>query len=99
MNELSYKNRPLLRKGNEIFYGEPSTGYICYIKIQSEKTVKSENKEKKDEVTDITVPETLEVQLVECADGSIKFTEQKVTRTGFSNALTTADIWLGQKLR
>lgn len=33
---LTYKGKPLVRKGNEIYYGDMSEKYIVYFKILSE---------------------------------------------------------------
>jgi len=35
-NFLTYKGKPLVRKGNEIYYGDMSEKYVVYFKILSE---------------------------------------------------------------
>ena len=35
-NFLSYKGKPLVRKGNEIYYGNMTDKYVVYFKILSE---------------------------------------------------------------
>ena len=36
---LTYKGKPLVRKGNEIYYGDMSEKYVILFKIQSTKRV------------------------------------------------------------
>ena len=55
---VEYKGRPLVRKGNIIFYGDLSEKYYVSIMIMSEK---------KSPKGDINVPDTIMVQLIESA--------------------------------
>lgn len=79
---VEYKGRPLVRKGNIIFYGDLSEKYYVSIMIMSEK---------KSPKGDINVPDTIMVQLIESA--TKKPEQQKITK-GLAEALEYAEAWL-----
>ena len=53
---LTYKGKPLVRKGNDLFYGDLSDDYYLSMMIMSQKTVKVGE-------TSVEVPDTILVQV------------------------------------
>ena len=80
---LEYKGRPLVRQGNEIFYGDLSDKGYIYMMIMGEK-----------ETDKGTVPTRIMVQLL---DSNTKMpvdnTKQKIV-SSFTEAFEYADAWL-----
>lgn len=86
---FSYKDKPLVRSGNTIYYGSMLDEYVVMLQIQSTK-----------KVGDNEVPDTIVVQLMR-TDKSVKPQDvivKKADKTGLSNALDIADIWLTRAL-
>ena len=79
---LEYKGKPLVRQGDDIFYGDMSEDKYVYMMIMSDK------KSVKDGVT---VPGNIMVQLLESA--TKKPIKQKVVN-GLSEAFEFAEAWL-----
>jgi hypothetical protein len=78
---LEYKGKPLVRQGDDIFYGDLSEKHYVYMMIMSDKpTSKGE-----------TVPGTVMVQLLESA--TKKPVKQKITN-GLAEAFEFAEAWL-----
>ena len=77
---LEYKGKPLVRQGDDIFYGDMSEKFYIYMMIMTEK--ESENG---------TVPDKIMVQLRDSETGSPK--EQKIV-PGLKVAFEYADAWL-----
>ena len=77
---LEYKGRPLVRQGDDIYYGDMSDKFYIYMMIMTEKD--GENG---------SVPDRIMVQLRESSTGSPK--EQKVAM-GLKVAFDYADAWL-----
>ena len=78
---IEYKNRPLVRKGNEIIYGDLSESHHVLMTILAE-APKGDN---------VSVPVALVVQLIKKDDASI--VKQGMIK-GLKEALDTADAWL-----
>ena len=78
---LEYKGKPLVRQGDDIFYGDMSEKHYVYMMIMSDKTNKGE----------FTVPGTIMVQLLE--SDTKKPVKQKVTN-GLAEAFEFAEAWL-----
>ncbi len=78
---LEYKGRPLVRKDNDIYYGDLSEKYHVFMMIMAEKP--SSNG------TDI--PSTIMVQLM-AKDARIP--EKQTISKSLTDALETADAWL-----
>lgn len=78
---LEYKGRPLVRKDNDIYYGDLSEKYHVFMMIMAEKP--SSNG------TD--VPSTIMVQLM-AKDARIP--EKQTISKSLTDALETADAWL-----
>ena len=79
---LEYKGRPLVRQGDDIYYGDMSDKYYVYMMIMSDKDSPKGA---------VKVPETIMVQLLESA--TKKPVKQKITR-GLAEAFEFAEAWL-----
>lgn len=87
---LTYKGKPLVRKGEEIYYGKMSDNYVIMLRIMSTK-----------KVGDMDVAEKVLVQLMR-TDDSLKATERIVKKSekiGLYNAMDIAAVWLERALR
>ena len=80
---LEYKGRPLVRQGNDIYYGDLSDKYHIYMMIMQSKAPEKGNIE--------SVPGTIMVQLLE---KGAKSPEKQAISRGLADALETADAWL-----
>lgn len=83
---LMYKDRPLVREGDTICYGDLAEPYILVMEIMS---YKEEGGEK--------MPDTIIVQVVESEDQN-KIVRQG-TKNGFYEAFGYGIIWLEQALK
>ena len=83
---LMYKDRPLVREGDTICYGDLAEPYILVMEIMS---YKEENGEK--------MPDTILVQVVESEDQN-KIVRQG-TKNGLYEAFGYGIIWLEQALK
>ena len=79
---LEYKGKPLVRQGDDIFYGDVSDKYYVYMMIMSDK---------KTSKSDETVPGTVMVQLLESK--TKKPEKQKITN-GLAEAFEFAEAGL-----
>ena len=79
---LEYKGKPLVRQGDDIFYGDLSEKHYVYMMIMSDK---------KSPKCDTTVPGTIMVQLLDSTTKSP--VKQKIT-TGLAEAFEFAEAWL-----
>ena len=78
---LEYKGKPLVRQGDDIFYGDLSEKHYVYMMIMADKkTSKGED-----------IPGTVMVQLLESA--TKKPLKHKIT-TGLAEAFEFAEAWL-----
>lgn len=87
---LKYKGKPLVRKGNEIYYGNMTDKYVILFKILSSKNVGN-----------IDVADKLNVQLMS-TDMSLSAAKRLVEEKeidGFYNAIEYASELLTKKLR
>ena len=79
---LEYKGRPLVRQGDDIYYGDLSAEYHVYLMIMDEK----------DTPKGVKVPTTIMVQLLQKASTMPK--KQIICTNGLPDALETAAAWL-----
>ena len=79
---IEYKGKPLVRQGDDIFYGDLSEKYYVYMMIMSDK---------KSPKGDVNVPGTIMVQLLDSA--TKKPEKQKITN-GLAEAFEFAEAWL-----
>ncbi len=79
---LEYKGRPLVRQGDDIYYGDLSDKYYVYMMIMGEKPAKAGTED---------VPGTVMVQLL---DSVSKTPEKQQITNGLAEAFEFADAWL-----
>ena len=79
---LEYKGKPLVRQGDDIFYGDLSDKYYVYMMIMSDK---------KSPKSDENVPGTIMVQLL---DSKTKKPEKQKVTNGLAEAFEFAEAWL-----
>ena len=79
---IEYKGKPIVRQGDDIFYGDLSDKYYVYMMIMSDK--KSPKGEQ-------TVPGTIMVQLL---DSKTKKPEKQKITNGLAEAFEFAEAWL-----
>ncbi len=87
---FSYKGKPLVRKGDTVYYGDMSDPYVVMLNIQT-----TEQK------FDLNMAGNVTIQLM-ATDPTINPLESIVKRgekKGFYPALELADIWLQRALR
>ncbi len=87
---FSYKGKPLVRKGDTVYYGDMSDPYVVMLSIQT-----TEQK------FDLNMAGNVTIQLM-ATDPTINPLESIVKRgekKGFYPALELADIWLQRALR
>lgn len=77
---LEYKGRPLVRKDDEIYYGDISSNYVKMM-IMNEKIAKNEE----------TIPVSIVVQLFKPGNA---FPVKQFVATGLHDAFETASVWL-----
>ena len=79
---VEYKGRPIVRQGDDIFYGDMSEKYYVYMMIMSDK---------KSPKSDENVPGTIMVQLL---DSQTKKPEKQKITNGLAEAFEFAEAWL-----
>ncbi len=87
---LTYKGKPLVRNGNELYYGDMADPFVVYFKIESTK-----------KVGDLDVAEKVLVQLMN-TDPEIRLKDRIVKKSekmGLYNAMDIGAIWLERALR
>ncbi|MBQ2274578.1 MAG: hypothetical protein IIW16_00495 [Clostridia bacterium] len=90
MDFLTYKGKPLVRKGNEIYYGDMSEKYVIKFDVLSEK---EENGQK--------VPDKMAISLM-LSDTSLDEKDRvkkKSEKQGFFEAMDLGDVWLTRALK
>ena len=89
MAELKYKNRPLLRKDNLIYYGSMADSHVIVLQILESKKVKD---------TEVATRVSVQLQLT---DPNVRPRERivkKVEKPGIYSALDVGCIWLQRAL-
>ena len=79
---LEYKGRPLVRQGDDIYYGDLSSEYHVYLMIMDDKETPK----------GVRVPTSIMVQLLQ--KGSVMPKKQIICTNGLLDALETASAWL-----
>ena len=79
---VEYKGKPIVRQGDDIFYGDLSEKYYVYMMIMSDK---------KSPKGDHNVPGTIMVQLL---DSKTKKPEKQKITNGLAEAFEFAEAWL-----
>lgn len=82
---FTYKGRPLVRKGNQIYYGEMSEKVVVLLSIQTEKTLE-----------DLSLADQIQIQLISIDPKTAPqdLVIKHATRKGMFDALDLANIWL-----
>ncbi|MBR4891007.1 MAG: hypothetical protein IKU15_06965 [Clostridia bacterium] len=86
---LTYKNKPLVRNGNTLYYGDASEKYVIYMQILTTK-----------EVDGVEVASKVSIQLIN-TDPNISMREKIVKaseKRGLCAALDIAEVWLTRAL-
>ena len=81
----TYKGYPLVRKGNQIYYGYMSDPYVILITITGTKTVEGEEVTSKVQIVQMDTKEP---------DPAKAFVKNSKFECGLYEALDTAKIWL-----
>ncbi len=87
---LTYKGKPLVRKGDTIYYGSTEEKHIVMIKVNTTK-----------DVGDIKVADKVTVQLL-LSDQDLKMKDRIVKssdKVGLYNAMEIGAIWLERALK
>lgn len=79
---VEYKGKPIVRQGDDIYYGDLSEKYYVYMMIMSDK---------KSPKGDLSVPGTIMVQLL---DSKTKKPEKQKITNGLAEAFDFAEAWL-----
>ena len=80
---LEYKGLPLVREGNELYYGDMADKYYLFMMIMSEK---------KNEKLNISLPDKVMIQIIDTADSN-NILKQKVSN-GLADAFEIGTAWL-----
>lgn len=87
--KLTYKGKPLVRKGNEIYYGNMTDPYVLYLQIMTTKPEGS-----------LETAEKIRIMLL--STDLSKAPQERVmrqsTKIGLYNALDIGSIWLEKAL-
>ena len=86
---LSYKGRPLVRSGNELYYGSMGDAYVVYLQILTTKTVGGEETADRVHLTLLSTNTTLQ---------PLERVVKQSDKNGLYNALDFASIWLERAL-
>ena len=87
---LTYKGKPLVRRGNEIYYGDMSEKYVVKLEILS--TKKENDIESADKIKVLLLLSDTELDMKKRI---IKTSE----KTGLYNAMDIGAIWLERELK
>lgn len=87
---MTYKNKPLVRCGDVLFYGSMSDPYVVRIKIKTQK-----------KVSDLNIADKVSIQLMS-TDPDLSPRKQVIKsseKNGLYNAMDFADVWLKRALK
>ena len=87
--KLTYKGIPLVRKGNEIYYGNMTDPYVLYLQVMTTKT------EGGQEMADKIRVMLLSTDLTKAPQERVM---RQSTKVGLYNALDIGGIWLEKAL-
>ncbi len=87
---LKYKGKPIVRKKNDIYYGNLTDKYIVVLKILSTKKVGE---------TDIAEKVSIELQLTDDSLTAAKKVVKKGEKVGLYTAMDFASVWLDRALK
>lgn len=84
---LTYKDKPLMRSGNKIYYGNPTDRYIILFTVDSTK-----------QVGDLSVSDKVTIELMTNTGKEKEKVYKKAVRGGLFEALDIAEFWLSDAL-
>ena len=84
---VTYKNKPLMRSGNKIYYGNPEDRYIILFTVNSTK-----------KVGDLDVSDKVSIELMTNTGRDKEKVYKKAVRPGLFEALDIAEFWLSDAL-
>ncbi len=84
---LTYKDKPLVRKGNTVFYGDMSEKFVIKLEILSS------HKE-----GDLDVADRIKVNLVKNDSEKLDNVTKSTEKNGFAEAMHFATTWLERAL-
>ncbi|MEE1155460.1 MAG: hypothetical protein UH241_09925 [Acutalibacteraceae bacterium] len=87
---FTYKNKPLVRSGDVLYYGSMSDPFVVRLKIKSKKTV-----------GDLEVADKVSIQLMNTSPdvSPRKQVVKSSEKTGLYNAMDFAEVWLRRALK
>ena len=87
---LIYKNKPLVRCGDKIYYGDPADKYIVCLTVESKKPYQ-----------DLELPEDVQIQVISTDPNVSK--RKRIVKTGTKKgrfvSIDIAEAWLKRYLR
>lgn len=84
---LTYKNKPLVRKGNTVYYGDMSEKYIVKLDILS-----SHNE------GELEVADKIKISLIKNDSEKLDNVKKSTEKNGFAEAMQFATTWLENAL-
>jgi len=84
---ITYKDKPLMRSGNRIYYGDPKDRYIILFTINSTK-----------KVGDLDVSDKVSIELMTNSGRTKEKVYKKAIRPGLFEALDIGEYWLRDAL-
>ncbi len=87
---LIYKNKPLVRSGDKIYYGDPADKYIVCLTVETKKPYE-----------DLELPDDVQIQLI-TTDPNVSKRKRVIktaTKKGLFVSIDIAEAWLKRYLR
>lgn len=84
---LTYKDKPLVRKGNTVYYGDMSEKYIIKLDILSSHTEK-----------ELEVSDKIRISLIKNDSEKLDNVKKTTEKNGFAEAMQFATTWLESAL-
>ena len=84
---LNYKNKPLVRKGNTVYYGDLSEKYVVKLEILTSHTE-----------GELEVADKIKVMLIKNDSEKLDNVTKSTEKNGFAEAMQFATIWLEKAL-
>ncbi len=86
---LSYKGKPLVRKGNQIYYGDINEPYVIFLTVTESH-----------EVHGVKIADKVKVQLINTKEANpLAAIEKSTDKNGMYAAIEIASIWLERALK
>ncbi|MBQ5911144.1 MAG: hypothetical protein IIW94_03960 [Clostridia bacterium] len=84
---LNYKDKPLVRKGNTVYYGDMSEKYVIKLEILSSHTE-----------GELEVADKIKVMLIKNDSEKLDNVTKSTEKNGFAEAMQFATTWLTRAL-